>query len=296
MKIARLFHNPKAGDEEHEKKSLVSLVEAAGYECRYSSTKKVGWEKIEDDVDFLIVAGGDGTVRKLTGELLKRKKLDKSFPIGLLPLGTANNIAKTLGLNGDSEKIIASWKNKNLKSFDVGVCSTKDISFFLESFGFGLFPYLMKEAKKLEEKEGDTPEKKLKKALKLLHEISLEYEARDCKLIIDEKDHSREYIMAEVMNIRSIGPNLLLSPDGDPGDGLMEVVTIPASEKKLFASYIEGKINDVDLKFFFKKIPASSIEISWKGTHVHYDDEIIKLKEKTPVNISIRKGLLEFLV
>ena len=63
MKNAKILHNPNAGKQEHTKKKLVSLVKSNGFECGYSSTKDINWKKIKPDSDFLILAGGDGTVR-----------------------------------------------------------------------------------------------------------------------------------------------------------------------------------------------------------------------------------------
>ena len=109
MRVVQMIHNPGAGDEEHEKEDLVELIQKHGFECRYSSTKKKLEEGFNEEAELLIVAGGDGTIRKVTKELVKRKALDKTWPIGLLPLGTANNIAKTLELEGEHEELIKSW-------------------------------------------------------------------------------------------------------------------------------------------------------------------------------------------
>src|SRR4051812_7704662 len=119
MKVVKLLHNPGAGDEEHSKKELVKLIEANGFECNYSSVKK-DWTNFEPEPDFLVIAGGDGTVRKVTKELLEQNLVNKKFPIALLPLGTANNIAKTLGIAGEKESIIQSWHRARLKKYDVG--------------------------------------------------------------------------------------------------------------------------------------------------------------------------------
>ena len=70
MQTVKLIHNPTAGDEEHNKEHLVAQIEKAGFECRYSSTKKSGWKEIEEDIDILAVAGGDGTVRKVVKNIL----------------------------------------------------------------------------------------------------------------------------------------------------------------------------------------------------------------------------------
>lgn len=45
MKIAKLFHNPKAG-EGHGKDELISQIKAGGFDCRYSSTKGWNWNKV----------------------------------------------------------------------------------------------------------------------------------------------------------------------------------------------------------------------------------------------------------
>jgi diacylglycerol kinase (ATP) len=113
MKSAKLLHNPNAGEGELSKKELVAMIEDAGFSCSYSSTKDEGWDKLkEGKIDFVILGGGDGTVRKVAEELLNRSMLEKTFPIGLLPLGTANNIARTLGITGSTQAIIEQWRNQ----------------------------------------------------------------------------------------------------------------------------------------------------------------------------------------
>ena len=61
MKVAKSLHNPKAGEGEYTHKKLARLINRAGYDCSYSSTKKEGWEKIKSSgTDMIVVAGGDG--------------------------------------------------------------------------------------------------------------------------------------------------------------------------------------------------------------------------------------------
>lgn len=297
MKVAKLLHNPGAGDEGHSEEELIPVIEATGFECRYSSTKKNQWKDIENDVDLLIVGGGDGTIRKITKELLDRKMVEKSWPIVLLPLGTANNIAKTLGIAEDPKEIIARIPQASSVKYDVGILfNVKKAEFFLESLGFGIFPFLMMEMVKAGEEKIPTPDEKLTTALTLLHGIILSYEPRECSLIVDGVDHSGRYILAEVMNTRSIGPNLQLAPDADPSDGLFDIVVVPDSDKEKFADYVLSKLNNKNEDFHFQVIRGTKVNISWKGTHVHVDDEIIKMKESNEVVIEMKKGLLEFLV
>jgi diacylglycerol kinase (ATP) len=46
--------------------------------------------------DLIVIGGGDGTISKALPQLLKLKK-----PVAVLPLGTANDFARTIGLPAD---------------------------------------------------------------------------------------------------------------------------------------------------------------------------------------------------
>lgn len=299
MKKVRLLHNPKAGDEEHSKKALVSLAEQNGFECIYHSVKKEGWDDTLPGIDYLVIAGGDGTVRKTVKKLLKGKVADKPWPpIAVLPLGTANNIATTLGIHDqEPAAIMRSLNTARRKKFDTGhLEGTGDRHFFIESFGYGIFPYLMMKMKKSDDPEPETPEESLRKGLETLYQLILDYEPRQCRLEIDGVDHSGKYIMAEVMNTKMLGPNIGLAMDSDPGDGRFEVVLISEADKGKFAAFILDKINNVEADYDFKTIKGRDITISWDGTHVHTDDEVIKIKELEKVTIAIQEGALELLI
>jgi diacylglycerol kinase (ATP) len=208
-------------------------ISAHGIKCIYSSAKKEWVRDLTPDADFVIIAGGDGTVRKVILQFLAGKAGDKRYPIALLPMGTANNISRSLHLMGDAEDVIASWQQQHIQKFDVGIIAGfHENMFFLEGFGFGIFPVLMAAMKQLE--EPDEPEAKLKMALETLHHIIDNYTAQECKLEIDGVDHSGKYLMLEVMNIRSIGPGLNLNGGADVGDGLFEVVLLGEDKRKAF--------------------------------------------------------------
>jgi diacylglycerol kinase family enzyme len=297
MKVVKLVHNPTAGDEEHDKKELVDLIESAGFECRYSSTKKDGWKELDDDIDIIAIAGGDGTVRKVVKLVLGRKLLDRDLWLGVLPLGTANNIGKTLyGQVFSTQKIVKAWEKEKIKKLDIGrIGHVQDADFFLEGFGYGIFPYLMQEMKKAEE-EYPSPEEELRGALKKMHQIVQTYEPHYCRLEVDGTDHSGKFLLAEVMNIQSIGPNIVLSPMADPGDGEMEVVLVPEAHKEKFTAYIEHRLSGGEDPYHFHTLKGKAINITWEGTHVHVDDELLKIEKEEPVQIAVKQGMLDFLV
>ena len=293
MKYAKVLHNPKAGESEFSKKKLMAMIRSAGFDCSYSSTKSKGWEKIEPaGAEMIILAGGDGTVRKVAGELLNNK-----LPVGLIPLGTANNIARTLGITGKPNDIIESWSQSNIKEYDVGrIYGLKKAEFFLESIGYGVFPRLMKA---MEEKDDDLkaiPEKHLKLALETLHDIILTSKARYCKITVDGADHSGDFLLAEVMNAQSIGPNLNLAPFADPGDGALEVILIAERQRQEFADYVLNKLHNVEQSPIFNILKAKNLDIYWEGRLMHVDDEIFQLDKPKEIKIKLQEGVLQFLV
>jgi diacylglycerol kinase family enzyme len=303
MKTAKVLHNPGAGEGETSDKDIIAAVEAEGYKCGYLSTKKKGWEKKDwdqfesKDVDFIVVAGGDGTVRRLAHELLDRKLIERKLPIALLPLGTANNIARTLGIVGEAEDIIKSWKQHKIKKYDVGrIGGLKKHKFFIESYGYGVFPRLMKEMRKLDKSTFDTPEHKIRTALHVLHDVIINYKPKLCKLKIDGEDFTGRFLLVEIMNTSSIGPNLHLAPFADPGDEFFDIVLITESQRKSFADYVKGKLEGKEEAPFFTARKARKLDIYWEGTALHVDDEHILLDDPADINIELQTGLLEFLV
>ena len=298
MPTVQLLHNPAAGDEEHSKKKLVKSIESRGYVCRYYSTKEKGWNKIEDDVDFIALAGGDGTVRKVTGKLLDRTLLDKQFPIGLLPLGTANNVATTLGLQKqNTDELIDSWQTAQKKNFDIGIVKgLEDPAFFLEGYGYGLFPYLMQEMKAVGEKETETPDEKINRALRVLHGLVQSYEAKVCRLEVDGNDYSDKFLLVEVMNTCSLGPNLHLAPNADPGDGYLNVAVVTENQRADFSQYLLDCIHGHCVPFSYQTYKARKVSLQWEGKLAHADDELIKVRKSIQVEVEIRAGVLEFMV
>ncbi|MBD2666848.1 diacylglycerol kinase, catalytic region [Richelia sinica FACHB-800] len=73
-----------------------------------------------DDVDLVIVGGGDGTLNAAVDAIV-----DTQLPLGILPMGTANDLARTLGIPAsipEACKLIAAG---NLRRIDLGCVNNK---------------------------------------------------------------------------------------------------------------------------------------------------------------------------
>ena len=88
----------------------------AGHHAIYQRTKKGDYKEVpKKPADLVLAAGGDGTVGKVGRELI-----DSGIPLSVLPLGTANNLARSLGFTASPEEIITGLECGKRRTFDVG--------------------------------------------------------------------------------------------------------------------------------------------------------------------------------
>lgn len=292
MKKVELIHNPRAGNGTFTKARLMKLLRSKGFNCRYFSTKEKGWENFANNSD-IIVAGGDGAVRKTAAEILKRKLLHRPASISVFPLGTANNIARSLGIKSDAKSFPSLWKHTI--NFDVGrLYGVPGEKFFLESFGLGLFPWLMHRMRKYGREEIKSAEERMQKALELLTELVQGAEPIVCSIEVDRKKYSGKYLMVEVMNTPRLGPNLLLSPDSSTSDGEFEVVLLEEKNRDAFHKRVLVKSRGEKKFPMLKTVRGKNISIQCAETCMHADDQLLEVEEHRKIRIHAKKGLLNF--
>lgn len=69
----------------------------------------------QSEVDWVIVGGGDGSVNAAVDGIL-----DTELPLGILPLGTANNLARTLGIPSDIAQACEIIAQNHTQKIDLG--------------------------------------------------------------------------------------------------------------------------------------------------------------------------------
>ncbi|HYY24709.1 MAG TPA: diacylglycerol kinase family protein [Candidatus Udaeobacter sp.] len=274
MKVT-LIHNPDAGNEEQPSaQEILDLIREAGHAAVYQSAKDENWHSaLENPGDIVTVAGGDGMVGKVAKRLIGR-----NIPIAVLPLGTANNIANTLGLvDKPLDQLIAGWTAARRLDFDVGIANAPwGSSYFIEAVGVGLFADTMSRLNarsNIDLAHANDADEKISSVLEMLNERLHRCRAMELKAALDGQDLSGEYILVEAMNIRTVGPNLYLSPEADPGDGLLDIICVSTDEQdklsRYFAACLEGKSCSLGLT----ARRGTQLQIEWQGFRVHIDDE-----------------------
>lgn len=94
-----------------------------------------------DGFSPIVAAGGDGTIGEVVHGIALATKNEKTLlgPMGIIPLGTANDLVHNLGLPvdlTDAAKVIAVGKTRRMD-----VCKVNDI-FFANNSAIGLEPYI----------------------------------------------------------------------------------------------------------------------------------------------------------
>jgi len=133
-----LVFNPKAGAQNPEllpelASSLWNVVTASIEECESGVLDRIRAEGCE----WVAVAGGDGTV-----EFIARELLGSDVPLGIIPVGTYNNFARSLALPLEPAAACEVIRAGHAEPVDVGFVNGRP---FFECVGAGLdaalFPY-----------------------------------------------------------------------------------------------------------------------------------------------------------
>lgn len=267
------MHNPKAGDEKSLKNELIRELERAGHEVAYYSTKgKKFARSLENPGDVVVIAGGDGTVRKVSLRLIGR-----NVPVAILPLGTANNIAKALGLEKSIKQIIRGLENARKLKFDIGIARGPwgDMPFF-EATGTGIFPRMMARRAWHEQKGlKDAVDKHggVRGGVHLLQEVLDGTCGREFAINVDGREISGKYLLIEAMNIPSIGPVLELAPNAKHGDGVLDVVIVKEEQRKELGRHLTGGVAKSNRKAFAVH-RTRQLRLACSAGEFHFDDEV----------------------
>ena len=181
--------------------------------------------------DAVVVAGGDGTVHLAIQELA-----GTGIPLGIIPAGTGNDFAATLGLRemdvAAAADAIASAATRRV---DLARVTRADGSttFFGTVLASGFDSKVNDRANAMRWPRGGA-----RYNIAILREFvtlsGIPYEV-DLEFADGAREHvARDLVMATVGNGRTYGGGIPICPDADPADGLLDVVLVrPAGRLRL---------------------------------------------------------------
>lgn len=314
MKRAILVHNKTAGRGKYTAAELVEWLAEAGFRARHIDAKNKRQLRSLRAVrgGLIVVAGGDGTVGKVA-----RRVAGNGAALAVLPLGTANNIARSLGLAGEPRALIAGLKRARLKKVDVGIAKGPwGRRVFLEGVGAGLFADVMaaldggRAARRKRSAGGETGktrfaphDKHLERPLQALAETLPHYKAKATHVSIDGHEVSGRFLLVAAMNMPLFGPNLHLVPDADPGDGRFDIVLLGEDHREEFQGYLQHRLEGGKDAPKLTVRKGKRLRFEWGGRNLHIDDKSVSMRDggdaggaSKVVRIKIERGALAFLV
>ena len=273
---ALLVHNPKAGSARPSGDELLAALDAAGFSTTYCSTKTEDVDQaLAQPADIVIVAGGDGTVAKIARSLNDRKTL-----VAILPFGTANNIARCLGIAGEPGALIKALRDAPVERLDIGLAvGPWGTRRFVEAVGWGAL------AKAVDRDiDGASKQTRIKRGRASFANIVAEYPAKHLSFTADGETFEDDLIFFEVLNLGMTGPRMIIGPTAQPGDQLLDIVSLPAERRQDMLDWLADGPDDRPAPLTIRK--AQKATLSWTDGPLRVDDQVFDAPE-LPNNIIV---------
>jgi diacylglycerol kinase (ATP) len=252
---AKLIFNAGSGRPEESPQQLASILSEMQdqqilpevYSVRPDSQlETVVHDAIKTGIKLIVVAGGDGTIDSIVGAMV-----GSDATLGVIPIGTRNNVAFNLGITGDIANSVALLRQGRQLKIDVGrVHCGHARHWFLELAALGLLSDLYPMADDLQ--HGD-----LAQIGGLLSTLISATPSR-LRMILDGHKHlDMTAHMTLITNMPFLGPHFQISPKVSFKDGRLDVFTFSDMSKLNMISYAMlshgGLVEDAGIKHYRAK-------------------------------------------
>ncbi|HAE82692.1 MAG TPA: hypothetical protein DDW33_05755 [Ktedonobacter sp.] len=225
---AILILNPFAGtsvmaethqSEESNEEAILRGLRSYGIEpeVQYTTPEDAGkglaTKAADEGAELIIAAGGDGTIHAVASGLIERKST-----LGIIPMGTMNNLAHSLGIPLPIEAACAIIAKGETRAIDVGKINDQ---VFIEVAGIGLEAALFPAAEAIKSPGViSTVHGVLNGLLTLLN-----FKPTKLKISFDDNTHhTYEAIQVTICNAPYYGAHFQVAPDIIMDDGELDVI------------------------------------------------------------------------
>ncbi|MEW5424957.1 lipid kinase [Amorphus sp. 3PC139-8] len=234
------------------------------------------------EADLVIVGGGDGSLNAAAAGLR-----ETGLPFGILPLGTANDLARTLEIPLDLSRAAQVIVEGERRALDLGVVNEK-FYFNVASVGFSasLARNLTKEAKKRWGTLGYG-----------LSAARLVSQSRPFTVQIDHDGHTEEVrtFQVSVGNGRHYGGGLVVDETAAPDDGRLDVYSLEVEHWSELLALVPA-LRLGTLKRWKKVRTFSTTELTIRTRRVHDVNADGDLLTTTPAHFSVRTAAVQVFV
>jgi diacylglycerol kinase (ATP) len=216
--------NPLAGSadsleqlhREVERSANWSLHESPGP----SEAGRMARELVAAGAEIVVAAGGDGTLHEVINGI---REAGRRVPVGIIPLGTGNDLVRTLGIPTAPDEAVAVIKMGNRRQIDLIDVSSENRNTVAANAAAGGFSGEVDQALTPELKRTWGPLAYLLGAASVLPDVD---DFHVTLIFDDDPPEVRSVINIIVANGRTVAGGRPVAPRADPADGLMDVVIV----------------------------------------------------------------------
>lgn len=170
--------------------------------------------RLGDALERIVVGGGDGTLNYVMPDLI-----ELGLPLGVLPLGTANDFARSLGLPLEPDGALEVVVGKRTRKIDIGEANGRP---FLNAAGIGLGPKLTATM------DGEQKQKfgVLAYLMSFLQVVRQRWRRRAI-LELDDKRVKTRFMQITIVNGIHYGGGMTIAQDANVHDGQLRVLCLP---------------------------------------------------------------------
>jgi YegS/Rv2252/BmrU family lipid kinase len=263
MMTAKVILNPYSNRWNAQARwpQVEEALKSAGveYEAVFSEHKgnivNLASQAVRDEFSPIIIAGGDGSIGDTVNGLAHAAEtLDKPLgPIGIMPVGSANDLVHTLGIPLDLNEAAQTIVKGNTTTIDV--CQLND-RYFINNSAIGLEPYVTTKQEKIIWIKG------IARYLVAAVQAIMDKREWTAKIEWDDGSYEGPISLASVGNAALTGGVFYMTPHADPFDGKLTFVygyrptrlgmfqALPRTMKPGVGSYVEmDGIHEMDCTY-----------------------------------------------
>lgn len=180
--------------------------------------------------DVVISASGDGTANEVINGLMQAQKKGKNqTAMGIITVGTGNDLAYGMNIPGNFDDCFKVLKEDKRRLMDIGLVTGGDYPegrYFGNGVGMGFDAAVGFEAVKIRWTRG-----LLAYLIAALRTVFLYFTAPLVKITYDDTSVEQTSLMTSVMNGQRMGGGFYMAPNGDPGDGWLDLCIASSATK-----------------------------------------------------------------